>query len=108
LSGLEAGQGEYRMRTSAAGARQLVLSVTFHPEWKCTVDGKETPIHRTDYAFMSVRVPAGQHEVVWRFVPRRFYQGLVGTVIGAVLTIGFLAVVPLLRRHRGLLKKESP
>ena len=102
VADLQAGVSEYTMRTSAAGPRQLVLSATYHPEWKCTVDGQETPIRRTDFAFMSVRVPAGDHQVRWWYDPVRFRQGLVGTAIGAVLALGALIVIPLVRRRKAL------
>jgi hypothetical protein len=97
--GFEPSQGEYRMRTRTEGAQQLLLTVTYHPEWRCAVDGQEAPIAETDFGFMSVRVPAGEHEVRWWFDPVRSRQGLAGTIVGAVIAMGVLVAVPILRRR---------
>jgi hypothetical protein len=91
--------GEYRMRTQAEGGRQLVLTVTFHPEWKCAVDGNETPIYETDLGFMSARVPAGAHEVKWWFDPEWFRMGLAGTVAGLMIAVGVLGAAPFTRKR---------
>ncbi len=78
------------MHVSAGGWRQLVLTETHHPQWRCTIDGSEVPVYLTDYAFMSVRVPPGEHEVAWWFEPIRFKQGMVVSLIAASLTFGLL------------------
>ena len=93
--------GRYRMHISAPGWRQLVLTETHHPQWKCTIDGKTVPVYLTDYAFMSVRVPPGEHEVLWWFEPTRFKQGLIVSLVALGLTFGTLgfSLFRLLRRR---------
>ena len=54
----------------------LILSDSFHPDWKAFVNGKETKIFRTDYLIRSVFLPAGVHEVRFVFAPFSFYAGL--------------------------------
>jgi hypothetical protein len=41
----------------------LVLTDTFYPTWKATIDGRETQIYRTDYDFRGIIVPGGSHKV---------------------------------------------
>jgi len=41
----------------------LVLTDSFYPTWKATIDGKETQIYRTDYSFRGIIVPAGNHKI---------------------------------------------
>jgi uncharacterized membrane protein YfhO len=41
----------------------LVLTDSFYPTWKCTIDGVLTKIVRTDYNERGVVVPAGKHMV---------------------------------------------
>jgi Bacterial membrane protein YfhO len=53
----------------------LVLSETYYPGWKATVDGQETPIVRADYCLRALVVPRGTHAVrVW-FSPSSFNTG---------------------------------
>lgn len=83
----------YRMRVHAPGPRQLVLTETYHPQWQCLVNGHPVPVFQTDRWFMSVRVPAGDYEVVWRFTPTRFRQGMVVSVVALMIVLGALLVV---------------
>lgn len=53
----------------------LVLSDTFYPGWKAALDGKETPILRANYAFRAIRLPAGNHEVVFQYEPFSYKLG---------------------------------
>lgn len=50
----------------------LFLSDTFDFGWKGYIDEKETKVYRTNYAFRSVFVPKGQHEVVFCYQPSIF------------------------------------
>lgn len=53
----------------------LVTSDTYTPDWTVTVDGEAADVVRAELNFRSVRVPAGEHEVVFRYKPRSFYVG---------------------------------
>ena len=37
--------------------------------WKMWIDGKESPLFRSDYILRSAIIPAGQHEIVMRYEP---------------------------------------
>ncbi|NQU74906.1 MAG: YfhO family protein [Planctomycetes bacterium] len=93
--------GQYRMRTRAAGARQLVMTETYHPQWRCTIDGEQTPVQRTNYMFMSVRVPSGEHEILWRFEPVQFKRNLAVTLVGLCFVLGALGLSTILRWRKG-------
>lgn len=47
----------------------VVLNDIWHPWWRATVDGIETPILRANVLFRAVAVPAGRHDVVFEFRP---------------------------------------
>ncbi|MCA1560452.1 MAG: YfhO family protein [Acidobacteria bacterium] len=61
--------------TRADGRRLLVLSDVFYPGWVATVDDAEVPIHRTNYAFRGVSVPAGEHTVTFSYRPASVEYG---------------------------------
>jgi hypothetical protein len=51
------------LKTANGGLGFLVLTDSYYPAWKATVDGKITKIYRTDYNFRGVIVPPGNHLV---------------------------------------------
>lgn len=54
----------------------LVLSEVYYPAgWKAYVDGNETEIYKTNYVLRSVIVPAGHHEVTYKFNPPMYNLG---------------------------------
>jgi hypothetical protein len=60
-------QEEYRARVKRQQQGEDLIRVSYHPHWHGTVDGKPVAVHRTPTGFMSVPVPAGEHEVEVRY-----------------------------------------
>jgi hypothetical protein len=67
----------------------LLLTDAYYPGWRATVDGEIVPIYQADALFRGVFVPAGQHEVVFRFQPNSFRAGVVISLVG----IGLMGVL---------------
>ena len=44
----------------------LVLTDTYYPTWRVTIDGNKSIMYRTDYNFRGVVVPAGMHTVEFK------------------------------------------
>ncbi len=57
------------VRTRASRAALLVLADNDYTGWQASVDGDARPILLTNHAFRGVEVPAGDHQVVFRFAP---------------------------------------
>lgn len=53
----------------------LYLSDTYDPDWNVYIDGRNSFLMRAHYAMRAVAVPAGDHQIVFRYEPKSFYQG---------------------------------
>jgi uncharacterized membrane protein YfhO len=73
----------FQSRTTTDGF--LVMSDTFYPGWQAEVDGRPTPVVRTNYALRGICLPAGDHQVVFRFEPVTLKVGAVLSVIGLLV-----------------------
>ncbi|MHB9091922.1 MAG: YfhO family protein, partial [Chloroflexota bacterium] len=60
----------------------LVLADSYFPGWKADVDGESVEILRADANFRAVPVPAGQHEVVFKYRPNSLIAGGFTTLVG--------------------------
>jgi hypothetical protein len=57
------------VRVTATGPGLLVLTDSWYPGWRATVDGTESAIVRADATFRGVVVGEGRHQVVFRYRP---------------------------------------
>ena len=54
----------------------MVLSEMYYPQgWTAYIDGTETETFKTNFAFRSVIVPAGEHIVEFKFASKQFEIG---------------------------------
>lgn len=75
--------------TKTNGNRLLILTDPYYPGWKVYVDGRESKIYRADYAFRGVVVPNGKHEVVFKYMPESFRNGL---ILGGIGIMGVICM----------------
>ena len=70
----------------------LVITRTFDPSWRATVDGQPVPVQRANLAFQAVRVPAGRHVVETAYRPASVASGLLISTSGllALLALAFV------------------
>jgi uncharacterized membrane protein YfhO len=80
------------IRVSTTGPAYLVVTETWFPGWRASVDGRETTVLRANHAFRAVWVPGGEHEVEFRFRPRGFREGLVVSVLAAAAVLALALV----------------
>jgi uncharacterized membrane protein YfhO len=55
--------------------------------WKAYIDGKETPIIRTNYILRGLSVPSGQHEIRFEFKPASYYTGNTVSLIASIVIL---------------------
>jgi hypothetical protein len=81
------------MRTETDATGWLVLTDLNYPGWEATVDGQAAPIQTTNYALRGLCLPAGEHEVTFRFRPVIFRYGLYSSGVGifvVLLALGWM------------------
>jgi hypothetical protein len=79
----------------------LVLTDSYEPNWTVTVDGAPAQLVRVYTALRGICVPAGAHEVVFRYEPGAFQIGVIISVISwsVVVAMGGFMMVRRMRRH---------
>lgn len=83
--------------TNNAHAGFAVFSEVYYPAgWVATIDGKETPIIKTDYFMRGLSIPAGKHSVKFTFDPPKVQRALtisyISSILVAILVLGGFAM----------------
>lgn len=83
---------ELRYRSNAKAKQLAVFSEIYYPAgWNCYIDGKAVANLRVNYLLRGVVVPAGKHQIIWKFEPLTVQTGSTLASIGSVLLLlGFL------------------
>ncbi len=75
------------IQAELACAGLLVVSEANYPGWRCTVDGKETPIETVNYVFRGIYLEPGSHMITFSFVPRGLMTGAAISVCSASVAL---------------------
>ena len=92
--------GVIRLRTQSGGPRVLVLSENYHTNWSVSVDGEPAEMLRTNYVWKGVALPAGEHEVEFRYFSRTLAWSRAATFLGLLLIAG-IGIRAVRRRSTG-------
>lgn len=94
----------YKAKTGKGGI--AVFSEIYFPwGWTATIDGKEAPIGRVNYVLRALRIPAGEHEINFRFDPQsvRVTNSIsVASVTGIYILCALaliILILPLIKRR---------
>ncbi len=89
-----AGRGEVRWRRPTPEAISLdaamdrggtvLVSESYDPGWRASVDGSPTAVQAADLALMAVQVPAGRHRVELRFAPQHWRVAVALSAAGLI------------------------
>ncbi len=92
--------------TSSAVTDQLAVfsEVYYEKGWNAYVDGKLTPHVRADFVLRAMRVPAGKHQIEFKFEPSTYYTGEKIAMAGSIMLFLFIGAGIYLDRKKN---KES-
>lgn len=62
----------------------VVLSDSYYPGWRASVDGRPAEIHATNRLFRGVAAPAGRHEIRFDYRPASVRLGIAASAAGAL------------------------
>lgn len=95
---------ELRYKSQAANDRIAVFSEIYFPwGWNVTIDGNVVKEARANYVLRALTVPAGTHEIVFRFEPESIAQteGVAFASMGGILLLLLTAIaMPFVRRKK--------
>jgi hypothetical protein len=85
VSDVQLSAHEIRFKVSSTNEALAVIAQNFYHPWKASVGGKPVELLRANHAFQAVAVPAGEHEVILRYVDHKFRLGLGLSVFGLMM-----------------------
>jgi hypothetical protein len=92
------------LRTRSAGSSFLVVGDAWYPGWEASIDGRPARLYIADVTFRGLALPAGDHRIAMRFVPRILYRSALlslAAFLAVAVAIGF-------RRKPGRAARISP
>jgi hypothetical protein len=81
---------EARLEGTVSKPSLLVLTDTWHANWRVFVNGAQTDILRVHGTFRGVEVPAGQYEVRFYYQPRTLHAAILTSGLMTLFLIYFL------------------
>ncbi len=77
--------------------------------WKAFIDGQETPIVKADYVLRAMKIPRGNHQIVFKFHPLSFYKGQSVSMVSSILLILIClgAIAQIFKKGKGELAMEE-
>jgi hypothetical protein len=93
--------GELEIETEAPGASLLVVTDSYYPGWRASVDGRPAPLLRTNLLFRGVPVPAGGHRVRLWFDPLSVKLGFAVSAAALAANLAGLLLYGRWRRRGG-------
>jgi len=98
---------ELKYTSNSSKDRLAVFSEVHYPAgWNAYVDGKLTPHIRLNYVLRGMKVPAGKHEIVFKFEPKVFIEGEQIALAGSIALFLVVAGVAFMEFRKP--KGETP
>ena len=92
---LQFGPNAFRIKVRSAGEQVLTLLQSAYKGWQVSVAGKETNWMKSNYLFMSVLIPKGEYEVVFRYENAPIKYGFIAAAMAFFLVLSGIVFVTL-------------
>ena len=84
--------------SSNSSSEQLAVfsEIWYGPDkgWQAYIDGQKAEHIRVNYLLRAMRIPAGQHEIVFEFKPKRYAMGVtVSKVASSLILLAMIALI---------------
>jgi hypothetical protein len=96
--------GQIGVKVCCSSPQLLVIAESYHPGWKCTIDGSPQRVYRVNGDFLGCVVEPGNCDVRLEFRPDSLLRGRLATLAGLGL-IGFCLFTGAARRELVLVEK---
>ncbi len=89
-----------------------VFSENYYPDgWQASIDGKPAKIYKVNYSLRGLKIPAGQHQIIFSFQPEILKKGgmisLLSFIIFGLLSALFIAKKYFIKKNTQVLKKQK-
>ncbi len=91
---------QMNIETTSAIPALLVLTDHYYPGWVASVDGNATPILRANAVLRAVFVPAGKHQVQFKYEPRSLTLALAISIAASIILLAVAIVTVLMDKRR--------
>ena len=80
-------------KSNSESAQFAVFSEIYYTgkDWKAYIDGEPVPHTRVNYVLRALKVPAGQHDITFKFEPEAYYAGERYSLFGSIALFLLLA-----------------
>ncbi len=87
-------------RSNTTQERIAVFSEAYYPYgWQVTIDGQQADVFRANYVLRSLIIPAGDHEIIFEFIPEVVRTGELITLSSTALLV-LVVLIMLLIQYR--------
>ncbi len=86
------------IKTSCERDSILVLSDNYYPGWKAAIDGLPVEIMKANVTMRAVRVPAGEHVILFEFAPTLLKVSIYTSLAALMIVAGALVLIEIRKR----------
>jgi len=96
----EFGPNKFRIKVSSSGNQVLTLLQSNYKGWKVSISGKDASWFKSNYLFMSVLIPQGEYEVVFRYENLWIKCGFIVAAVVFALVLMMILFLTLRKRNK--------